>query len=205
MTPDARRIAPETLPQPEQYRALADRRPLWVFGYGSLMWNPGFDSEVAEPAHLFGYHRRFCIYSHHYRGTPERPGLVLGLDRGGSCRGIAYRIAPANAPDVLDYLWSREMISAVYCPTVAKVRVAHQRVEALTFVANPAHDQYHTSRCCHSAAELIRSGYGSRGANRDYLVNTLGHLADIGITDGGLRHLLHLLDAAAGSSAQTQG
>ena len=93
---------------------LARRSDLWIFGYGSLMWNPGFAHCGAEPALLRGWHRSFCVYSHRYRGTPERPGLVLGLDRGGACRGVALRIPADAARDAVGYLWEREMIGGVY-------------------------------------------------------------------------------------------
>ena len=93
---------------------------LWIFGYGSLMWRPGFDYVERLPVRLHGYHRAFCVWSHRYRGTPERPGLVLGLDRGGSCLGIAYRIAPEKQDTVLAYLHEREMITGVYIPVICR-------------------------------------------------------------------------------------
>ncbi|MCA8932874.1 MAG: gamma-glutamylcyclotransferase [Rhodospirillaceae bacterium] len=187
---------PDVPPPPSpSFLALAERRPLWVFGYGSLMWDPGFASEESASGRLHGYHRRFCIYSHHYRGTPERPGLVLGLDRGGSCRGMAYRVAPETALEVLGYLWHREMITAVYRPRIGRVHLVDGRmVEALTFVADPRHPQYHAGRCVDAAAAMIRAGRGKRGPNRDYLLNTLAHLETLGIHDDGLRRVLAALD-----------
>src|SRR5690606_27267148 len=98
--------------------------PFWVFGYGSLMWDPGFAYEERGDAILHGWHRRFCIVSHHYRGTPERPGLVLGLDRGGSCRGVAFRVDEARRAEVVAYLWAREMRNGVYRPHRAPLRLA---------------------------------------------------------------------------------
>ena len=100
---------------------------LWVFGYGSLMWNPGFPFAERHAATLPGYHRSFCVASHRYRGTPERPGLVLGLDRGGSCRGIVFRVAAADVPVALDYLWEREMDNRVYLPKLLQVRLRGRR------------------------------------------------------------------------------
>src|SRR3546814_17447583 len=103
-------------------------RDVWVFGYGSLMWNPGFAFLERQPALLRGYHRAFCIYSEHYRGTRERPGLVLWLDRGGSCRGIAFRVAQAAAPEVLGSLWDREVVTSVYAPRTVALWVGGRRI-----------------------------------------------------------------------------
>ncbi len=120
-------------------------RPYWVFGYGSLMWDPGFPHEEARPATLFGYHRSFCVYSIRYRGTELRPGLVLGLDRGGSCVGVAYRIADADIAQARRYLWDREMLHNVYIPRMAPMRLLAGEpdfVDAQTFVVDRAHRQY---------------------------------------------------------------
>src|SRR3546814_813588 len=111
-----RPAAQDTADRQAYLDSLPRDRDVWVFGYGSLMWNPGFAFLERQPALLRGYHRAFCIYSEHYRGTRERPGLVLGLDRGGSCRGIAFRVAQAAARAVLGYLWDREMVPSVYAP-----------------------------------------------------------------------------------------
>ena len=113
----------------------------WVFGYGSLMWRPGFDYLDRQPARLYGYHRSFCIYSEYYRGTKERRGLVLGLDRGGCCRGIAFRLPPPQAHDILDYLWDREMVTSVYAPKVIDIRLGGRRLPIRTFVASRDHFQ----------------------------------------------------------------
>ena len=100
---------------------------IWIFAYGSLMWNPGFAHAERQPALLHGWHRSFCVYSHRYRGTPDRPGLVLGLDRGGSCRGVAYRVAQEKARDTLAYLWDREMVLGVYRPRLVYPRCGADR------------------------------------------------------------------------------
>ena len=117
---------------------------LWVFGYGSLMWRPGFDYVERLAVRLNGYHRDFCVWSHRYRGTPERPGLVLGLDRGGSCRGIAYRIAPENREAVLAYLHEREMITGVYDPRYLPIidPLSGRRAVAQSYVVDRTHPQY---------------------------------------------------------------
>ncbi|HSK41051.1 MAG TPA: gamma-glutamylcyclotransferase [Arenibaculum sp.] len=163
---------------------------IWIFGYGSLMWNPGFPHLEARPALLRGYHRKFCVYSFRYRGTPERPGLVLGLDRGGSCRGIAFRVAAADAAGVIEYLWGREMINGVYRPKRLPVRTEPSIVEACTFVAERRHGQYCGNLDLPGMAECIRRGYGERGPNQEYLSNTVQHLRELGIHDESLERLL---------------
>lgn len=163
---------------------------LWVFGYGSLMWNPEFPYAERRQALLRGYHRRFCVYSHRYRGTPDRPGLVLGLDRGGSCRGIAFRVEPPHVDSTIDLLWDREMVSGVYSPKFIKVSTDEGRIPACTFVADRAHRQYCGELGPADVVRFIRQGVGERGPNRDYLANTVGHLRDLGIVDQGLEKLL---------------
>jgi glutathione-specific gamma-glutamylcyclotransferase len=164
---------------------------LWVFGYGSLMWNPEFAHVEHRGALLRGYHRRFCVYSFRYRGTPERPGLVLGLDRGGSCRGIAFRVAAEDVPATLDYLWEREMISGVYRPKLLPVRLdSGESVPACTFVADREHGQYSGCLCPLTTARFIAQGIGERGPNFDYLANTVAHLHELGIRDHALERVL---------------
>jgi cation transport protein ChaC len=167
---------------------------IWVFGYGSLMWNPGFEHIDAEPALLHGWHRSFCVYSHRYRGTPERPGLVLGLDRGGSCRGMAYRVARSRALEVLDYLWDREMVNGVYTPRILRPRTGVGRPECHVFTVDRSHYQYAGGLDEAEMLRLIRQGVGKGGHNREYLVNTVRHLDELGISDGPLHRLLKLLE-----------
>ena len=187
---------PEGLPLPAQpYVPVVPGEPLWVFAYGSLMWNPGFVFEERVPARLHGYHRRFCVYSHRYRGTPEMPGLVLGLDRGGSCRGLALRVAPEHVSQTLAYLWHREMISGVYRPTLLTIRLlacadGGPRVAACTFVADRGHRQYCGELDIERRVSLICQGRGSGGANWEYLANTVAHLEELGIHDAALSRLL---------------
>lgn len=170
---------------------------LWVFGYGSLMWRPGFDYVERLPVRLNGYHRDFCVWSHRYRGTPERPGLVLGLDRGGSCRGIAYRIAPENRDAVLAYLHEREMITGIYDPRDLPVieGVSGRRVVAQSYVVDRTHAQYAAGLTVEQRAALVIQGVGTAGPCRDYLVNTVAHLVDLGMPDRRLGTLLKTVDA----------
>ncbi|WP_207456847.1 gamma-glutamylcyclotransferase [Azospirillum sp. SYSU D00513] len=159
---------------------------LWVFGYGSLMWNPGFAHQEARPAVLRGYHRSFCISSSRYRGTPERPGLVLGLDRGGSCRGVAFRVAVEGVPGALAYLWDREMSTRAYCPKLLPLRLAGDgpgAVTALCFVVDRRHRQYCGCIGQSDMAERIAGCCGERGPNTEYLANTVAHLDALGIRD----------------------
>jgi cation transport protein ChaC len=173
---------------------------LWVFGYGSLIWNPGFPFTERRLALLRGYHRKFCIYSHHHRGTPERPGLVLGLDRGGSCRGVVFRVPADAVTATLDYLWDREMISGVYQPRMVPVRWRGGRVEACTFVVDRAHVQYCGSLGLDETVRFICQGIGKGGPNFDYLVNTVRHLHELGIPDPPLDTLLDAVERHRGAA-----
>jgi cation transport protein ChaC len=169
----------------------------WVFAYGSLMWRPGFDYDETLPGYLFGWHRAMCILSTRYRGCPERPGLVLGLDRGGSCKGLVYRVAGSEGPSVRRYLHEREMLTGVYTPRFAPVRLVDgRRVSAYVFTARPDHRQYAGRLSLEQAAELIRQGNGSVGSSRDYLASTVAHLDALGVPDQALRQLLRLVDSA---------
>lgn len=164
--------------------------PVWVFGYGSLMWNPGFPFRKREAAFLRGWHRAFCVYSHVWRGTPERPGLVLGLDRGGSCRGIAFAIDPKDEEGVLAYLDARERVTHVYVrKALAVTLAAGGAVRAWTYVADRAHPQYAGKLALEHAATLIAHGVGRGGPNPEYLENTVRHLDELGIPEGPLHAL----------------
>ena len=168
---------------------------LWIFGYGSLMWNPEFEYVSSAPAMLRGYHRSFCVHSTGYRGTPEQPGLVLGLDRGGCCRGIAFLVAERDVEGVLQKLWDREMSGLVYKPRLVQVNFGPDRVSALTFVANREHEGYVGRRDVAHVARTIADCSGARGPNADYLFNTLRHLDAIGIRERRMDELRHAVQA----------
>ncbi len=167
----------------------------WVFGYGSLMWNPGFPHLEVRPGRLRGYHRHFCVYSHVYRGTPKRPGLVLGLDRGGSCAGLVYRVPAAEAAGTIEYLYEREMITAVYLPRWVRVGTADGMVTAATFVVDTGHRQYAGRLSPERMVELILQGQGSNGPCVEYLENTVRHLHALGLRDRSLVRLQALVAA----------
>lgn len=164
----------------------------WIFGYGSLMWRPGFDFVEKKQALLYGYHRSLCVYSFHHRGTEERPGLVLGLDRGGACRGVAYKVDQKMRDGVVSYLREREQVTMVYKETSCSARLLggrKQPISALTYVADRGHAQY-AGKLSH--AEQVRhiiQGAGKSGANPEYLANTVSHLEELGIKDLGLTRL----------------
>jgi len=176
--------------QAERRLALPPGEDYWVFGYGSLMWHPGFAHVEVRLAQLRGLHRSFCVYSHRYRGTPKAPGLVLGLDRGGSCHGMAFRVPAGEGEAVLDYLYEREMITGVYRPSWRKAQTAEGAVRAITFVVDRAHRQY-AGRLDHDdVVQLILQGRGNRGPCMEYLENTVHHLRALGLSDRGLERLL---------------
>ncbi len=174
------------------------RGDAWVFTYGSLMWDPGFRHSAAEPALLRGYHRSFCIYSSRYRGTVQAPGLVLGLDPGGACKGIVYRIAASDRDAALEALWQREMRRGVYWPKLMPVATPQRRCLALAFVANRSHEGYAGRLAIDDAAKLIATCRGERGPNVDYLVNTLRHLDALGVNDHHLRRLMERVRECSG-------
>jgi len=177
---------------------------MWVFGYGSLIWNPGFAHQEAQAAILHGYHRRFCVASHRYRGTEACPGLVLGLDRGGSCRGMAFRAPADSLESILDYLWDREMVTGVYRPSRLSARIIEtdpqggrhlgRRITVTTFVVRRDHRQYAGHLDPAETAAIIHRATGNRGPCRDYLHNTIIHLATLGLRDRALADLKERVD-----------
>lgn len=176
-------------------KSRAREADLWVFAYGSLMWRPGFAYVERVSAQLSGYRRCFCIYSVHHRGTPQRPGLVLGLDRGGVCRGVAYRIASACIADTVAYLRAREQVTGVYREAIVPIRLLTEerpQVPALAYLVERAHPSYAGRLAPAVQARLIRGAQGISGGNLEYLVSTLGHLAELGIAEPELERVLNL-------------
>jgi cation transport protein ChaC len=182
--------APAPRRAPELEACLAARCDIWVYGYGSLMWNPGFRHCAAVPALLRGWHRSFCVYSHRYRGTPEKPGLVLGLDRGGACRGMAFRIARADVEEAMHYLWEREMNGGVYrFRTLTAALEGGGTAEVRAFVVDRGHKNYAGRLSVDETARLILQGIGAKGHCREYLANTVRQLESLGLVDGPLHRL----------------
>ena len=159
---------------------------LWVFGYGSLMWRPGFDSVEHVAAHLSGLRRSLCVWSWVHRGTREHPGLVLGLDRGGSCRGVAYRVAAADREAVVAYLRERELVTDVYREEYRAIRLdasGRPVVRALTYVVDRDHRQYAGTLSPEAILHHVRHSRGQSGASADYVVSTARHLRSLGVRD----------------------
>lgn len=171
----------------------------WVFGYGSLMWRPGFPFAERHPARLEGLHRSLCVYSHVHRGTPERPGLVLALDDGGHCDGAAFRVEDALWEETCAYLRAREQPTMVYLERRHPVRLSGARteeVEATCFVVDREHHQYAGRLDLETQAEIVRGGVGQSGENPEYLRNTVLHLREVGIHDDDLEALYRLVEEA---------
>ncbi|MFZ0694296.1 MAG: gamma-glutamylcyclotransferase [Alphaproteobacteria bacterium] len=168
----------------------AKPRDIWVFGYGSLMWDPGFPHAEVVPALLRGYHRALCIYSRFHRGTLERPGLVLGLDRGGACRGRAFRVEGSSARAILGYLDERELVSYAYRRQKVSIVLPSGNVPAFAYVADRAHSQYAGNPGVARSVELVAQGVGVSGTCFDYLESAVKHLDGLGIEDGPLHDLL---------------
>ena len=154
---------------------------VWIFGYGSLMWNPAFHYAERRPGMIRGWHRSFCLWTPMGRGTPDNPGLVLGLDRGGSCRGIAYRIAARDRDTELQLLWQREMVADGYNSRWVTVRGEAGDIRAITWVINPKGDRYAGKLPMETLARTLATAEGRLGSNRDYLENTVTHLDELGI------------------------
>jgi len=165
---------------------------LWVFGYGSLMWDPGFPHAESRPALLRGYRRAFNVSSVRAWGSPEAPGLVASLLPGGSCRGRAFRVAAGDREQVLDYLAWRER---AYMRRQVRLELDAGKVAAVTHVANPGHPRFLAALEPDQAARLVRQGVGDKGSSRDYLANTVEHLERLGLRDGPLHALLGLVEA----------
>jgi cation transport protein ChaC len=161
----------------------------WIFGYGSLMWRPGFDFLEQRPGTIRGYHRSLCVLSHVHRGTPERPGLVLGLDRGGACRGNLFRVAPDRWAETVAYLRAREQVTMVYREVETMATTPDGPVPALTYAVDRRHHQYAGTLGHDRLVRLILQGAGQSGRCIDYVFNTVAHLRELGIHDENLERL----------------
>jgi cation transport protein ChaC len=189
-------IAVRAMPAKTSSEAESSNADLWVFGYGSLMWRPGFEFIEHVPARLIGEHRALCVYSFDHRGTPEKPGLVLGLDRGGACRGIAFRIAAKQRDDTVDYLRGREQTTHVYREVMRSVWLendARQRVSALAYVVDRGHVQYAGRLSLSEQVRYVRQGHGRSGNNRDYVLSTVKSIEAQGFRDPQLHQLALML------------
>jgi cation transport protein ChaC len=169
---------------------------LWVFGYGSLMWRPGFDYLERHHARLIGAHRALCVYSFVHRGTPERPGLVFGLDHGGACRGIVYRVTAKKRDETIEYLRGREQVTMVYREVWRSVWIdddPKQRVQALCYVVDRGHRQYAGRLSITEQLHLVRQGHGRSGPNRDYVIDAVASIEALGYRETELHRLVEQL------------
>jgi len=187
--------ARDAVPTPHPSEFALPPGELWVFGYGSLMWDPGFPYVRWAPALVYGYHRALCVYSTRWRGTAVRPGLVLGLARGGACRGLAYQVAADDVETALAGLWAREMRRRAYRPRLMRARLADREIRVLTFIANVAHPGYAGRLSIEQTARLVATCRGDRGSNIDYLARTIKHLAELGVRDHNLQGVLAAVQA----------
>ncbi|MBH8577138.1 gamma-glutamylcyclotransferase [Nostocaceae cyanobacterium CENA369] len=162
---------------------------IWVFAYGSLVWNPIFKFAEQRLGTIYGWHRRFCLWVPQGRGTPENRGLVLGLDKGGSCRGIVYRIAAADVPSELLLLWRREMVVGCYIPHWVKVFDGNEKLDAIAFVVNRQHRAYAGNISLETTINSIATASGELGSCADYLMQTVNGLLTVGIKDNQLLRL----------------
>ena len=180
-------------------------RDLALFAYGSLIWNPAFNFCRRETARVHGFHRRFCLWTHLGRGTPERPGLMLGLEAGGSCRGLLYWVAANEIESEIEILWRREMVTGAYRPAWVTAQTATGPERALTFLINRRHERYSGRLNDEAIVAAIATACGPLGACADYLFNTTAHLEQLGIADRPLRQLCNAVRAyqrrAAGHEA----
>ena len=182
---EAERLSPEALRRSmeEVLGRRGDGEPIWIFGYGSLMWNPGLDYDVRRVTTIYGYHRSFCLWSRINRGTPDSPGLVLTLERGGSCRGLAYRLRREVAREQLFELWKREMSLGSYLPRWLECHAGSDAFPALGFVVNRCCTGYAGKLPIDTMVRAIANGRGKYGSSADYLFRTEAALAEHGIRD----------------------
>ena len=177
---------------------------LWVFGYGSLMWRPGFAFLERAEARLIGAHRALCVYSFVHRGTPERPGLVLGLDRGGTCRGIAFRVSASRRAETVAYLRAREQVTRVYRECTRRIWLhgdPGRPVGALCYMVDRGHPQYAGRLSLEQQLHHVRQGHGQSGANRDYVIAAVAAMEALGLRETGLHILAEWLKGAHEAAA----
>lgn len=174
-----------------------DRGRIWIFGFGSLIWNPAFHFAERRTARVHGYHRAFCLLARSGRGTPERPGLMLSLEAGGSCGGVIYRLEPGMEGVELDVIWRREMLTGAYTPVWTTARTAEGIEPAIAFSANRAHERYLPGLDDHAVARYLATGCGHLGRACDYLFDTVSHLRELGIRDRRLEAIEALVRAQA--------
>jgi cation transport protein ChaC len=172
------------------------QQPIWVFAYGSLIWNPAFEFVERRVGHVHGFHRQFCLWTHLGRGTPATPGLMLGLVPGGSCHGVAYRIAESAVRTELEILWRREMIGGSYVPRWVAARTQDGVVRAITFTVNRTNERFAGRLADNVVADAIAVAAGRLGRCADYLFETVAHLAALGIRDRLLERLRDRVAAA---------
>jgi cation transport protein ChaC len=174
------------------------RPDVWLFAYGSLVWNPVLEFDERVVASVHGYHRSFCLWSRVNRGSHDNPGLVLGLDRGGRCTGVAYRIAGRLAEPELRLLWRREMLLGSYAPKWVHVTHGKRAFRALAFVVNRDRSGYAGRLAAEAIVERLLNAKGTIGSGLDYLRQTIDGLAALGIRDPNLMHLDALVRARRG-------
>lgn len=168
---------------------------IWVFAFGSLIWNPAFHYAERCTARVHGFHRQFCLWARAGRGSPEKPGLMLSLENGGSCTGVVYRVDARDAATELDVLWRREMFTKAYRPVWATAQTPSGPVAAIAFAANRTHDRYAPALDDEAIAHHLATGAGALGRCCDYLFETVGHLRELGIRDRRLEALEHRVRA----------
>jgi cation transport protein ChaC len=179
----------------------ADADDVWVFGYGSLMWNPAMNFAEMRPARIHGYHRSYCLQSPFGRGTPDSPGLMLALKPGGSVLGMAIRLHPEQMEEELEIVWKREMSSGAYNARWFRTWTEQGPVWSISFVINPAHPRYVCSMPFEQMAERIATAKGRNGSCREYLENTVAYLNNIGQTDGPMHRMLRMVERIGGMAA----
>ena len=167
---------------------------IWIFGYGSLMWNPDFKFSEKITGAVSGYHRRLCLKSTVYRGTPDFPGLVFGLDKGGECHGVAFHISKEHCESELQIVWEREMFAETYIPTWVSIQTKQRYISAITFVINSEHEHYVPDISLEEVAKRVIRAEGNCGSCHDYVRNTVKCLHQLGLRDSILEQLLTLIE-----------